>query len=117
MRTNKFRLSLAVAGLLVAASVTSAVAEESGAFVGVQMGYGANNVKMAIDSESQSYTLTGFRYGIMGGYKQFFAENFGLRYYGVVDFGPDYSKDISAAMGGGKFKINTWNINANADAL
>ena len=76
----KVVLSLALAGILGA---TCAVAKESGAFAGIQAGYGAVKIKV----EEDSSTLAGFRYGVVGGYKQFFSENFGLRYYGVVDNG------------------------------
>ena len=96
---RKVVLSLALAGILGA---TCAVAEESGAFAGIQAGYGAVKNETKGDSHQQ-----GFRYGVVGGYKQFFSENFGLRYYGVVDNG-DAKKDGN--------KMNT-TLNANVDAL
>ena len=99
---RKVVLSLALAGILGA---TSAVAEESGAFAGIQAGYGA--VKGGVVEDS---TQAGFRYGVVGGYKQFFSENFGLRYYGVVDNGDTKNED------GEKF-TTTLNANANVDAL
>ena len=99
---RKVVLSLALAGILGA---TSAVAEESGAFAGIQAGYGAVASKMG---EGDSGTAEGFRYGVVGGYKQFFSENFGLRYYGVVDNG-NAKKDGD--------KTSTLNANANVDAL
>lgn len=111
---RKLGLSLVLAGILGA---TSAVAEESGAFVGVQLGYGGMKAKAEVEQtvagetfkESDSISLSGFRYGILGGYKQFFTPNFGARYYAVVDLGTDYKKDEN--------KISTFNITANADAL
>jgi hypothetical protein len=127
MRTNKFALSLAVAGLLAA---STALAETDGAFVGVQLGYGGLKAKNEVsatedigqDALGGSKSMGAFRYGIMGGYKQFFTDNFGLRYYGVLDFGTDYKYDLdmedeTGAVSKQSMKISTWNINANVDAL
>ena len=100
---RKVVLSLALAGILGA---TCAVTEESGAFAGIQAGYGAVASKIG---EGDSGAAEGFRYGVVGGYKQFFSENFGLRYYGVVDNG-DAKKD-------GNKMNTTLNANANVDAL
>lgn len=97
---RKVVLSLALAGIL---GTTCAVAEESGAFAGIQAGYGA------VKNETKGDSPAGFRYGVVGGYKQFFSENFGLRYYGVVDNG-DAKKD-------GNKMNTTLNANANVDAL
>ncbi len=120
MRTKKFKLSLALAGLLVAAGVTSAAAEESGAFVGAQVGYSANKFTMDMSANwgslSASETASGVRYGFLAGYKQFFTPSFGARYYGVVDFG-NYSKTLSVNGEEMKFKNKSWGISANADAL
>lgn len=80
-------------GLLVA---TSAVAEESAWFVGGQLGYSSVTHKYT-DKYSTSHittyyadtseTLNGARYGLLGGYKQFFTDKFGLRYYAALNFG------------------------------
>ena len=98
MSINKFAVSVALAGILGA---SSALAETDGAFVGVQFGFGGANTKNGycelgggmsacqIDSKSAS----ALRYGFLAGYKQFFTENFGLRYYGVVDYGADFKID------------------------
>ncbi|TQR58139.1 outer membrane beta-barrel protein [Campylobacter troglodytis] len=106
---RKIALSLVLAGLVA----TSVVAEESGVFVGIQSGYGGLNAKANIaepevGEEGGSDTLSGFRYGFVAGYKQFFSDTFGLRYYGLVDNG-DYEKDGN--------KVNTINANVNIDAL
>lgn len=85
---------LLVSSALVLAMASSAVvAEESGAFVG--LGY------------SSKYTSTGkgdakidvnaLAYEILGGYKQFFTESFGLRYY--AHFQQEYG---STKTGSGK---------------
>ncbi len=124
MSINKFALSVALAGILGA---SSALAETSGAFVGVQAGYGGH--KFTFDevdvATGESFpffneTATGFRYGVLGGYKQFFTPEFGARYYAVVDFG-NFKKDVTLVGEDGtqefQVKIKTWNITANADAL
>jgi len=98
MSKNKIALSLAVAGILGA---SSALAETSGAFVGVQLGFGGANTKNGYCElgggmfvcETDSKSASALRYGFLAGYKQFFTENFGLRYYGVVDYGADFKID------------------------
>lgn len=113
MRTSKIA-SIALAGLLGA---TAAVAETDGAFVGVQAGYGADKITGETpDGYSQTETATGFVYGFLAGYKQFFTQNFGARYYGVVNLG-NFSKDVTDGVDSVKVKVNVWNITANADAL
>ena len=128
MSKNKIALSLVMAGILGA---SSALAETSGAFVGVQFGLGGANAKSeyAIFTDGQSWgadatkSASSFRYGFLEGYKQFFTEKFGLRYYGVIDFGQSEHKIGSRSGVGGYFnftetiKISTLNLNANVDAL
>ena len=96
MRTNKFALSLAVAGLLTAAGVSNAVAEENGAFAGVYLG----SRSITIESGGVSASTSGMKYGILGGYHQALGSELGLRYYGAADVGDDST-----------------NINANVDVL
>ena len=130
-----------MAGLLVAAGVSNAAAETDGAFVGVQVGLGGVKAKtefvadtgdatMGIVSANAEKTASSFRYGIVAGYKQFFTESFGLRYYGVFDYGteskhkvapsPNMNATEPAAM---MFnftetaKLSTLNFSANVDAL
>ena len=107
MRTGKLALSLALAGILGA---TVAVAEEEGAYAGVQLGYGWTKHKF---SSGSKITPAALRYGITGGYKQFLDENLGLRYYGVFDYGSGKKSTKS----NGKATVTTWNFNVNADAL
>ena len=136
MSINKFALSVALAGILGA---SSALAETDGAFAGVQFGFGGANAKSeyaAVYTDGQSFgadatkSASSFRYGFLAGYKQFFTEKFGLRYYGVIDFGtqsehkigPSYNA-IGASLAEIWFnitetiKISTLNLNANVDAL
>ena len=124
MSINKFALSVALAGILGA---SSALAETSGAFVGLQAGYGGLKLKMEseyndgagfVEKDSESISAGGFRYGFVAGYKQFFTPEFGARYYASFDLGTDYKKDITDADGDKTtIKVNSYNITANADAL
>ena len=123
MSKNKIALSLVVAGILGA---SSALAETSGAFVGLQVGYGGLEFKGENDSNylnlptkgSGSISAGGSRYGFVAGYKQFFTPEFGARYYASFDLGTDYKKDITDAYGDKTtIKVNSYNITANADAL
>ena len=124
MSINKFAVSVALAGILGA---SSALAETSGAFVGLQAGYGGLKLKMEseyndgagfVEKDSESISAGGFRYGFVAGYKQFFTPEFGARYYASFDLGTDYKKDITDADGDKTtIKVNSYNITANADAL
>ena len=136
MSINKVALSVALAGILGA---SSALAETDGVFAGVQFGFGGANAKSeyaAVATDGQPFgadatkSVSSFRYGFLAGYKQFFTEKFGLRYYGVIDFGtqsehkigPSYNA-IGASLAEIWFnftetiKISTLNLNANVDAL
>ena len=126
MSKNKIALSLAVAGILGA---SSALAETSGAFVGVQFGFGgAKTTNEFCQSgggmsacQTDSKSASALRYGFLAGYKQFFTENFGLRYYGVVDYGADFKIDNAVTFNGVMIKsspkISALNLSANVDAL
>ena len=126
MSINKFAVSVALAGILGA---SSALAETDGAFVGVQFGFGGANTTNEFCSSGGGMgacqidlkSASALRYGFLAGYKQFFTENFGLRYYGVVDYGAaDFKIDNAFYMGEMvKFspKISALNLSANVDAL
>ena len=125
MSKYNIALSLAVAGILGA---SSALAETDGAFVGVQFGFGGANTTNEFCSagggrsacQTDSKSANALRYGFLAGYKQFFTENFGLRYYGVVDCGADFKIDNAFYMDEMiKFspKISALNLSANVDAL
>ena len=60
----------------LALASSASFAEESGAFVGVGVGYGGSQVK-----SGEKMNLDGISYEIIAGYKQFFTPSFGLRYY------------------------------------
>ena len=114
MSINKFALSVALAGILGA---SSALAETDGAFVGVQAGYGGH--KFTLEHSGGSIDINGlgsFRYGILAGYKQFFTPEFGLRYYGLLDYGTSNKKGKDSNLGA-DVQVSALNVNANVDAL
>ena len=104
---------LMVSGVLALALSGVAMAEESGGFVGVDLGI--SNAAMITESGGEKagvYSLGNFRYGLMGGYKWFFTESFGLRAYLQVNNGSHYVGDIGQGS-----TFNTLNVMANVDAL
>lgn len=116
---------LIVSGALALAFSTSAVvAEESGAFVGVDLGL-ANLSKMTSESSingstQTTYALGSLRYGLMGGYKWFFTENVGLRAYVALNNGTSYLQDASTggnAQTPNGNQFNSMFVNANVDFL
>ena len=150
MSAKKFSLNLATMGFLVATTLTNATAEQDGWFVGAQLGYGSVSARVDYDKFAEQvmtdYIHTGtavtdsgwqggnsLRYGIMGGYKHFLSESFGLRFYGAFDYGTSEHKITGAKLsydergkfdGGGiiqapndKAKFNLWKLNLNVDAL
>ncbi len=70
------------------------MAEESRGFVGLGVGYGGIASKIAyydLDM-NEKYTRNGLSYGFVVGYKQFFNEYVGLRYYANLDIYHNMSK-------------------------
>ena len=122
MSINKVAVSVALAGILGA---SSALAETDGAFVGVQFGFGGAKITNEFCEfgvcNTDSKSASALRYGFLAGYKRFFTENFGLRYYGVVDYGADSKIDNAVTFNDVpiKFspKISVLNLSANVDAL
>lgn len=101
---KKILTSAIVASALM---MSASFAEESGAFAGLNVGYGA--AKPTGLNTGGNYT--GFRYGLIAGYKEILNSNIGMRYYATLDFGTDYSK------GDGNPDISTINFYLNGDAL
>ncbi|TLD95715.1 outer membrane protein [Helicobacter jaachi] len=104
---------LLVSSVAALALTSSAlIAEESGTFVGVGIGYGSTTLKLSSnvlgETENIKNTKSGLNYGIIAGYKQFFTESFGLRYYGNIDMS---SATIESQA------YNTLNYGVNVDAL
>lgn len=102
---RKFGLSLVLMGVLGA---SSAFAEESGVFIGAQLANAKTNVKSEDSGYSYKYDYTTTGYGFLVGYKQFFNDKFGARYYGLFNY-----TTIGATYG----DIGAFSLNANADAL
>lgn len=102
---KKLTTSVALASALLA---STALAENSGVFLGANVGYGAAKLSAA-GASSSSYT--GFRYGILGGYKEVLSDRMGMRYYATLDYGTKYTR------GSGNPDITSLNIYANGDAL
>lgn len=107
MKTTKLFVSSVVA---LALSSSALVAEESGVFVGVGVGYGGSQIK----SDGDKTNLKGISYEIIAGYKQFFTQDFGLRYYANFAYA-----DASKKASGGDEKItsNVMDYGVNVDAL
>lgn len=103
---KKLTTSVALASALLA---STALAENSGAFLGVNVGYGA--AKPSGDGHYSKSNYTGFRYGILGGYKEVLSDRMGMRYYATLDYGTKYSN------GSGNPDITSLNIYANGDVL
>ena len=99
---------------IAAMALTSSVveAEESGVFVGLGLGFGGNSVTMDGDSPKETFKGSGLNYGLVAGYKQFFTDSFGLRYYANIDYN---SSKIKAD--GEKASLNVINYGVNVDAL
>ena len=62
-----------------------ALAEESGGFIGIGIGGGGNAMKSEGGGFSEKQSRGSLNYGFVGGYKQFFTPNLGLRYYANID--------------------------------
>lgn len=107
MKTTKLFVSSALALALAGSAL---VVEESGVFVGVGVGYGGSQVK----SDESKTNLKGISYEIIAGYKQFFTQDFGLRYYANFAYA-----DASKKASGDESKItgNVMDYGVNVDAL
>lgn len=63
---------------------SSLVAEESGAFFGIGIGSGWANAKIRLGAANDDRHGSGLSFEAVAGYKQFFTQNFGLRYYANI---------------------------------
>ena len=81
---------------LLLGGVNVTFAEEGGGFVGIGVGYG--NTKMITETTLDGVTdktklvANGTSYGFVAGYKQFFNEYLGLRYYANLDIHHNLTK-------------------------
>ena len=115
-KLHKIAISLAL--LLGGANV--ALAEESGGFIG--LGIGGGGAKYNIKQEfygrgkiSHLRNFGGINYGFVAGYKQFFNDYFGLRYYANLDIYHNLKKTNDEYLG--KVDITLINYGANVDFL
>ncbi|CAM3299281.1 outer membrane protein [Helicobacter labetoulli] len=103
-----------IAAMALTSSVV--VAEESGVFVGLGLGFGGSSVKTEESNGGASTKDTangsGLNYGLVAGYKQFFTDSFGLRYYANIDYNSSKIK-----VDTGKVALNAINYGVNVDAL
>ena len=106
MKSKKLLISLIAA--LVLSSSTS-LAEESGAFVGIGIGHGAGKREWTEPGVKNKAVGAGISYEIIAGYKQFFTQDFGLRYYANVTYANFYDENPS--------KTTLINYGVNVDAL
>ena len=121
------------------------LAEESGWFAGVQLGGGgvelgyeyckitgyreaiigvAGNYIVDTSCTLDTQNFKGIKYGFLGGYKQFFTADFGLRYYGAFNVGKysyngvaykvDNPNEIRASFSN---KLDEYTFNFNVDIL
>ena len=107
-------------------------AEESGIFIGAGLGYGGTNMEATLKGSNirtnvggfvtgtSRYEGGGFAFGIMGGYKQFFTQHLGLRYYANVDMivgkvEPNYN--AKNTFGSSDRELNLVNYGVNVDFL
>ena len=85
----KIALSLA----LLFGGANLAFAEESGGFLGIGIGGGGTQMTTKGDGATTKINRSGLNYGFIGGYKQFFTPNLGLRYYVNLDLHHNMSKN------------------------
>ena len=75
-------MSLALASALA----SGVMAEESGVFVGIEVGRGDFKGERTSQQGIDTRIASGERYGLSFGYKKFFSPKIGLRYYANVSF-------------------------------
>ena len=94
----------------------TALAEESGGFVGIGIGGGGTEFKTETITngvkDDYKVNLGGINYGFVGGYKQFFTPRLGLRYYANLDLHHNLKKVES-----NQIDITIINYGANVDFL
>ena len=96
-----------------------ALAEESGGFVGIGIGYG--DAKMIFTeleiNETYKASANGASYEFVAGYKQFFNEYLGLRYYANVDLTHATFNNANILETRNKFNTILVNYGVNVDFL
>ncbi|MGX2971465.1 outer membrane beta-barrel protein [Helicobacter sp. T3_23-1059] len=104
---QKKYLTIAVASTL--ASISVANAEKSGAFAGLEAGVNIAPTQLEFGNGTHTVHNFGGTYGLLVGYKQFFAPHIGVRYYANLNYKDGYYARK------GQFMI--FNYGANVDFL
>lgn len=86
------RKIISTAAVAVLLSTSALFAEVSGGFVGIGIGGAGTAFKQKFDGTTEKQARSGLNYGFVGGYKQFFNDYLGLRYYVNVDLHHNMSK-------------------------
>ena len=94
------------------------MAEESGVFVGFGIGYGdAKMIFTKPENTTHKASANGVSYGFVAGYKQFFNEYLGLRYYANVDLTHATFNNVNIIEMRNKFSTILVNYGVNVDFL
>ena len=105
------RKSVSMAAAAILLSTSALFAEVSGGFVGVGIGGGGTALKVKGEDFSEKATFSGFNYGFVGGYKQFFNDYLGLRYYVNIDLHHNTTKNSNMLEGKPNFAIVNYGVN------
>lgn len=111
--THTAKIVSALAGLSISASL--ALAEQSGAFVGIEVGYGETQYQVKNIAEVErngKIKSDGVYYGLVAGYKHFFTPYLGLRSY--VNFDVLHTKFSEQ---GSSMRANLFTYGVNVDFL
>ena len=100
-------------------SANIALAEGSGGFVGIGVGYGDAKMVFSESEINETYkaSANGASYGFVAGYKQFFNEYLGLRYYANVDLTHATFNSVNIIETRNKFNTILVNYGVNVDFL
>ncbi|NDJ27194.1 hypothetical protein DMB95_03915 [Campylobacter sp. MIT 12-8780] len=102
--------------LVSALASSAALAEQSGAFVGIDGGYASHKAKITGEGSDSASGFKGFRYGLVGGYKYFLDDNLGFRGYVNLTTGTkNTTGDTGPSLSTGQ--ITRFDIGINADVL
>lgn len=118
--TNSHTLpKIAISLALLLGSANVALAEESGGFVGIGVGYGDAKIIFTESEINETYktNANGASYGFVAGYKQFFNEYLGLRYYANVDLTHATFNNVNIFETRNKFNTILVNYGVNVDFL
>ena len=110
--THTAKIAFTLVGLSISASL--ALAERSGAFVGVEVGYAGTQIQIKSYEVERNTTIKsgGAQYGIIAGYKHFFTPYLGLRSYVNFDFLQTKFSEQGSTM-----RANLFSYGVNVDFL